>query len=362
MHSMKHKAQVKNAAGDVSDLDPGSIFDREASDEADLWFLPDPEASAEDAAAAPLPRADQRLLFDPADWARAQGDLSAELAQLCLRFGSLQERLRRLGQGARQRLAIREASELSWWTGDRIGVERLGLWLGQRSGGGLNESLGLAQAGWAVRRLTAGLAPNAPDWQSGLTTFLGHSAQSTAVEELAEVMENTRLLHPVTQAAILFHAWRMIGQGPATETEAHVMAACHGARMTGTGSNPSGASFLPLVASGVAAVRATGSAQARLAAWISGAEQAVFACLFQLERLEHWQRAARESLADLSGRTPALLVDLLAAWPMVTAPMAEAHCKASRAAVQRNLDLMQSRGLIREITGQGRYRVWVAAV
>ena len=33
---------------------------------------------------------------------------------------------------------------------------------------------------------------------------------------------------------------------------------------------------------------------------------------------------------------------------------------ASRAAVQRNLDLLAQRGLIREITGQGRYMVWTA--
>jgi Fe2+ or Zn2+ uptake regulation protein len=42
--------------------------------------------------------------------------------------------------------------------------------------------------------------------------------------------------------------------------------------------------------------------------------------------------------------------------------MAEAHVGASRAAVQRNLDLMAARGVIREITGQGRYRIWTAAL
>jgi hypothetical protein len=336
-----------------------SIFDPAEPDDSDLWFLPEPEPEPQ---AAPLPRADQRPLFDPADWARAQASLSAELAALALRFGILHERLRRLGQGANERLAIRELSELSWWTGERIGVERLGLWLGQRSGGGLDESLALAQAGWAVRRLSMGLAPDAEGWRLGLARFLGHGEASHGVEELAQVMETTGLLHPVTQAAILFHAWRMIGQGPATETEAFALAACHGARMAGATPQRMGAIFLPLVGAGVTAVRASGSALDRLSGWISGAEQAVFAALFQLERLEHWQATAAGALADLSGRTPAVLLDLLARWPMVTAPMAEAQTKASRASVQRNLDLMQSRGLIREITGQGRYRVWVAAM
>jgi hypothetical protein len=28
--------------------------------------------------------------------------------------------------------------------------------------------------------------------------------------------------------------------------------------------------------------------------------------------------------------------------------------------VQRNLDLLQARGLVREVTGQGRFRIWAA--
>ena len=42
--------------------------------------------------------------------------------------------------------------------------------------------------------------------------------------------------------------------------------------------------------------------------------------------------------------------------------MAQAITGASRAAVQRNLAWMQNHGLIREITGQGRYRMWRAAL
>ena len=42
--------------------------------------------------------------------------------------------------------------------------------------------------------------------------------------------------------------------------------------------------------------------------------------------------------------------------------MAEQFTGASRAAVQRNLDSFGARGLVREITGQGRFRMWAAAV
>jgi DNA-binding MarR family transcriptional regulator len=42
--------------------------------------------------------------------------------------------------------------------------------------------------------------------------------------------------------------------------------------------------------------------------------------------------------------------------------MAETLIGVSRAAVQRNLAWMEARGLIYEVTGQGRFRMWRAAV
>jgi len=52
---------------------------------------------------------------------------------------------------------------------------------------------------------------------------------------------------------------------------------------------------------------------------------------------------------------------VLTEWPLVSAPMAEAMTGASRAAVQRNMAWMEAQSLIREVTGQGRYRMWRAA-
>jgi len=54
------------------------------------------------------------------------------------------------------------------------------------------------------------------------------------------------------------------------------------------------------------------------------------------------------------------LRNALTEWPLVSAPMAEALTGASRAAVQRNLAWMEARDLIREVTGQGRFRMWRA--
>ena len=67
------------------------------------------------------------------------------------------------------------------------------------------------------------------------------------------------------------------------------------------------------------------------------------------------------SPAPLSGRTPPALQQLLADWPLVSAPMTVVIIGASRAAVQRNLAWMEPKGLVREVTGQGSFRMWRAA-
>jgi Fic family protein len=80
-----------------------------------------------------------------------------------------------------------------------------------------------------------------------------------------------------------------------------------------------------------------------------------------LDDIEAWSARAEAETASLSGRTPPALRAVLTEWPIISAPMAEALTGASRAAVQRNLAWMEARGLIREMTGQGRYRMWSAA-
>lgn len=256
-------------------------------------------------------------------------------------------------EGLRHRLALQEAAALSWWVGTRMDATRLALWVSEHMGGGGEDGKALVQAGWAVRRLQAGPGPARGGWQAGLAALVEH--MSDPVQDVAEVMETMSALHPVTQAAVLFAAWRLAGQGPGCDMEAAVIAARQGSAMGRTGFG-----FLPLALAGVGGLQAIGSAQVRLAAWIRGAERAVLAALMLAENITIWRTRAQAALRDQTGRTPMLLVDVLADWPMVTAALAEAKTGASRAAIQRNLDHIASRGLIREVTGQDCYRVWTA--
>lgn len=310
------------------------------------WFLPDEADGAEDL--PPLPRADRRRLIDPAAWAAAQAALAAELADLAWLHGRLEARLSAGPPGWRHRLALIEAAEMSWAVGDRIPAERLALWQALRLSGVQEDSLALARAAWALRRL---LGPEVgPD--GGLAGFFGRQGGQEALAEIVMLRGELSGLHPVVQAVALGQGWRIIGpEGPSGQIEALVLAG----RLAGSGW---GAGFVPQAAARVGG----GPAQDHLARWLAGAAGATRAALAHLDRLSAWQARAGAALQDKQGRTAGRLVAALAEWPLVTAPMAQALTGASTASVLRNLSLMAERGLLREVTGQGRYRVWTAAL
>ena len=121
-----------------------------------------------------------------------------------------------------------------------------------------------------------------------------------------------------------------------------------------------GAVFAPLAMGGAGGLRASGPPADRLARWLDGMETACLTAMRHLDDIEEWSARAEAEMTLLSGRTPPALRAVLTEWPLVSAPMAQALTSASRAAVQRNLAWMQERGLIREVTGQGRFRMWKA--
>ncbi|MFZ1469240.1 MAG: helix-turn-helix domain-containing protein, partial [Paracoccaceae bacterium] len=252
---------------------------------------------------------------------------------------------------------------------------------------------------WAARRLAAPRV-RAGDWPAVIGGHLGLSGEDrtgapsaggqdrrngeTALDHLAatenrseaaadhladtaEGLEAMAGLSPVTHGCLGFHLWRMpdpapVDPPPPDPRAREVEAAILGARLAAGFGVGQGLAFLPLTLTGFSALTATGPAEHRLSSWITGAHQATLSALLMLKRLSDWKAGAGEATADLSGRTLARLITCLARWPLVSAPLAEAETGASRAAVQRNLDLLVARGLVREVTGQGRYRVWAAGV
>jgi len=110
------------------------------------------------------------------------------------------------------------------------------------------------------------------------------------------------------------------------------------------------------------AYRSGGRAHWLVGRWLQVMEHAALKAMRYLDELDAWENLARTRTAGLSGRTPPRLIETLRDWPLVTAPMAQELTGASRAAVQRNLVWMEKHGLVSEITGQGRFRVWRVAL
>jgi HTH DNA binding domain len=335
------------------------VEEAEGRSEDDLWFLPAPVEEAPDDL-PPGPRSEPRETAVLDDWRRAEAGHAARLARVAGRLGALDERLKRGPEGWRHRLALIEAADLSWFAGDRVAPDRVALWISMRLCGVQDDTAALARVGWAMRRLTGGPGP-----ELDLAAFLDRRNPENMehqVEPFADragnwldLMEQAADLHPITRAGMGFHLWSLAGLGQYGD---RIEAAVTAARIAA--GDGSGAIFAPLAMGGAGGLRAGGPPTVRLARWLDGMETACLTAMRQLEDIEAWAARAEAGMAALSGRTPPALTRVLMEWPLVSAPMAEALTGASRAAVQRNLVCMEGQGLIREVTGQGRYRMWCA--
>lgn len=332
--------------------------------EEDLWFLPGPIEDEPDFL-PPGPRAEPDEASIVADWRRAEAGHAAGLARAAGRLGALDDRLRRGPEGWRHRLALIEAADLSWFVGDRTSPDRLALWISMRLSGVQDDASALARVGWAVRRLAGGPGPEA-----GLGGFLGRHDPKTVDDDAErfadragswlELMEAARDLHSITRACMGFHLWSLAGLGQHGDPMEAAVTAGRIAASEGSMSS-GGAVFAPLAMGGAGGLRAGGSPPERLARWLDGMASATRTAMRHLDDIEAWAARAQTVMAPLSGRTPPALRTALTEWPLLSAPMAERLTGASRAAVQRNLAWMEARGLIREVTGQGRFRMWRAA-
>ncbi|MGQ0563520.1 MAG: hypothetical protein ACT4OK_00430 [Gemmobacter sp.] len=336
-----------------------AVEEVEETSEDDLWFLSGPVEEEPDDL-PPGPRAEPRETEVLDDWRRAEAGHAARLARVAGWLGALDDRLRRGPEGWRHRLALIEAADLSWFAGDRIGPDRLAIWISLRLSGVQDDAAALARVGWAVRRLTSGPGP-----EVDFSAFLDRRDPenlSDEAEPFADraggwlcLMAQASDLHPISRACMGFHLWNLAGLGQHGD---RMEAAVTAARIAT--SKGKAAKFAPLALGGARGLRAGGTPADRLERWLNGMETASLTAMRHLDDIEAWSARAETEMSALSGKTPPSLRAALTEWPLVSAPMAEALTGASRAAVQRNLNWMEARGLIREVTGQGRYRMWRA--
>jgi hypothetical protein len=175
-----------------------------------------------------------------------------------------------------------------------------------------------------------------------------------------DLMAQAADLHPITRACMGFHLWSLAGLGQQGDQIEAAVTAARIAASEGPNSN-GGAIFAPLAFRGAGGLRASGPPAERLERWLEGMETACLTAMRHLDDIEAWSARAETMMTPLSGRTPLALRAVLTEWALVSAPMAETLAGVSRAAAQRNLAWMEARGLIREVTGQGRFRMWTIA-
>lgn len=328
----------------------------------------------------PSPAESEHLpdLTDPRSWQRAQADLAVPLAGAASALGALDALVQR-APWLPPRLALIEVETMLWAQGTLLRREDIGRDLmAARMGADLH---GLVQARWAVRRMIPGgffadLSDTrpAPDLRD-LRRFLGlHRALGAALPDdlvqrpcgddfdaaaqgFAAAMEGLHDLHPISAAAAALPLWRLAG---VSAIEDVVEAGTYAALRAVTGLETLG--FAPLGGHGRQVWRAGGAPRDRLALWYRAVRRGALDGIGELRRLEGWAASAHQVAAGLKGGTPARLVDLALRRPLVSTQDAETLLEVSRDTAERGLARLQELGILREITGRGRFRLWTAAL
>lgn len=339
---------------------PRSIYDGEEG-EIEPWFLPDPEVALADHE-IPLPQADHTPLNDAGPWLCAQGQYAAELATAAMAVGQLDMLIAEMGQGALERLALREVEAMTWAAGSPIALDEIGRdQLHARAGTELNV---LQAARWAVRRLMG------EGSLGDLRGFLGlhrtsetGGAQDTKLrlsgrefDEAAQEFHAARAeaadAHCFVQAAYERHLWRLSDLSP---EEDQIEGAVWAARCLA--SDCATLTFVPL---GSATRRLRGAGSNELGRYLTTITQGAVAAKADLLRVRSWARSAKAETAHIKGDTPARIIDALVAKPLCSTEMVEQEIGISRDTAERVLKRLHKLGVVREVTGGTRFRLWAA--
>lgn len=318
-----------------------------------------------------LPRTHRHQLLDPQEWRAGEAAAAPLLARAALALGQLDGVLSVMAgpdrAGAVARLALVEVEALTWAAGTPIPREDLARDLLDAPAGTDLEALRLAR--WAVRRLQG--RGDADD----LRHFLGltrtdHAASGDgemlrltgtgfdeAASEFALRLDPLQGSHPFTRAAYGLALWRISGLSPGDDV---VESACWAARQAAR--SCAALTFAPIGQDGRSAWTRGGPAAERLAAWYAAIEQGATEMRQLLGRLSRWTDRAGAAGARMKGGNAEKVIAALRKVPTLSAAMVEEHAGISRDTAERLLARLAAEGLVREITGARRFRLWTAAV
>lgn len=323
-----------------------------------------------DDASTPALRADSRPLIDFDAWHAAQAVCAASLARAALAVGRLDHLTAAMGQGAVARLAATETEHLLWTAGTPVPADDLGRDLIEaRAGTDLDA---LKQGRWAIRRLTGqgdprdpagflGLyraafdAPSLPP-DLGLPFRLQGTAFDEAAADLARTIEAAAALHPIARGALARLAWGLSDLSPEGDV---LEGAVWAARIMAA--DCLALPFVPLGRAGRRALRQGGSTTERMARHCAAVTEAATVASLTLQRLADWAARATSATARIKGDSAARIIAALLAHPQALTATIETDAAISRDTTERLLARMQTMGLVREVTGGRRFRIWSAA-
>ncbi len=313
-------------------------------------------------------------LSAPALWQQAEAEQAVALARAAQALGALDAAVED-APWLPQRLALLEAESMLWSQGITLRSEDIGRdLLAARSGA---DAEGLMQARWCIRRLVpahrAGEAAKSRPELRDLRTFLGlHRVEvagfqddaparisganfdSASAEFLVE-LDQLSQRHPLTRAAAAQYLWRRHGLSALEDV---IEAASYSAILASA--ELTSLRFSPLGQHGRNVWQAGGSASDRLGAWLEAVRAGAESARQHLRQLRSWRAEALAMAAKMKGETPARLIEAALERPLIGTEDAERSLGISRDSAERGLARLQSMGILREITGRGRFRLWTA--
>ncbi len=318
----------------------------------------------------PLPRADRRRLIRPEDWRKAESLCAGPLARAAQAMGQVDGVMQmierpELRAAITRRLALIEVSAMLWAQGCPIAVDDLGR--DQMAAGAGVDLDGLQLGRWALRRL------DGQGKLDDLRGFLGLHAVGrsgfagidgprligadfdAAAADFARSWAALSDTHPITRAAFGRALWRLCDLSPEGDlVESAVWAA---RRMVGPAS---ALVFVPLGSAGRRIWVAGGDPAENLSRWCEAVATGSTEARHLILRLVDWQDRARRALSRVKGENAGRVIIALAAAPQALAMDLAERTGCSRDTVERMLTRLQAAGLVRDVTGGQRYRLWTA--